>query len=79
MSTEQKTIGISGTYHVDKQHLDNGDYKFEQSQSQDRDINITFLLQAIENSRNKSNAFVTNEMDKEKTKNAAPLKKRRIQ
>ena len=74
----KKAIGISGAYYLKDDHLDNGDYKFEQPHSDDRDINIKFLLDSVENARKKSNAFITNEMDKEKNKNAAPAKKRRV-
>ena len=74
----KKTIGISGSYYIKDEHLCNGDYKFEQDQNEDREINIQFLLNAIENARKKSNAFLTNEMDKVKNKDARPAKKRRI-
>ena len=74
----KKSIGISGSYYTKDEHLSNGDYKFEQDKNEDREINIQFLLNAIENARNKSNAFITNEMDKIKNKNARPAKKRRV-
>ena len=74
----KKSIGVSGSYHVKDEHLSNGDYKFEQDQNEDREINIQFLMNAIENARKKSNAFITNEMDKIKNKDARPAKKRRV-
>ena len=74
----KKIIGVTGSYYANDDHLANGDYKFEQQQNEDREININFLLNAIENARNKSNAFLTNEIDKVKNKEANPAKKRRL-
>ena len=79
MATVVKDIGISGTYHLNNKHVDGGDYKFiEPQQPNNRETNIKFLLDAITKSKNWSNSFITNEMDKEKNKDAPPTKKQRI-
>ena len=78
MASKEKQIGISGSYVVDGNHADNGDYNLMQPQSNDRDRDISFLLRAMEAARDKSNAFITNEMDKEKNKSAPPAKRQRI-
>ena len=78
MASNGKQIGISGSYAVDGNHVDNGDYNLMQPQSNDRNKSIPFLLKAMEAARDKSNAFITNEMDKEKNKSAPPAKRQRI-
>ena len=78
-SEQKKYIGISGEYHVNQQHAANGDYGQEKEQSGDRETDIQFLLSAIDVARNKSNAFITNEMDKMKNKGSPPAKKQRVQ
>ena len=78
MASKEKQIGISGSYAVDGNRVDNGDYNLMQPKSNDRNRDISFLLKAIEAARDKSNAFITNEMDKEKNKDAPPAKRQRI-
>lgn len=78
-SAKDNVLGISGAYHINGNHVGHGDYQAEAQQTGDRDTDIQFLLSAIDTARCKSNAFITNEMDKMKNKGSPPQKKQRLQ
>ena len=84
---EAITIGVSGQYFMKDNEDTHGKYDFKteinlsenaKNDNEKRSLIIDELLKCVNDAKNKSNAFLSNEMSNEKNKDAPPSKKSKV-
>lgn len=77
--SEKINLSIKGSYNFNKTHIKDGDYIVKNDATLNNTKSMTeTLLKLVKEAQKKSNEFITNEMDKEKNKDAPPLKKQKL-